>query len=105
MTRFDKLRAGSAGSALSLPCATEQSEGVEWARKMASIGPVQVEVRVDRLVLHHERPILGVMVGVDDGEHPMVHVVLLAPPDVLELELYRLSVVRQLSRHPRPGPR
>src|SRR6266849_1321420 len=53
------------------------------ARKTASVGPVQVEVRVDRLVLHHECPILAVMVGVDDGEHRMVHVLLRAPADVL----------------------
>jgi hypothetical protein len=57
----------------------------------ASLSPLQVEVRVHRLVLHHERPILGVMVGVDDGEHRMVHVVLRAPADVLELKLDRLA--------------
>ena len=29
-------------------------------------GAVQVEVRVHGLILHHERPILGVMVRIDD---------------------------------------
>src|SRR5205814_694545 len=72
--------------------------------KTASVRSVQVEVRVDRLVFHHERPILGVMVGVDDGEHRMVHVLLRAPADVLELEVDRLAVGRHLAGHTRPVP-
>src|SRR5438874_7305935 len=37
--------------------------------------PLQVDMRVDRLVpRHHVSPVFGVMVGVDDGEHRVVHV-------------------------------
>src|SRR5882757_7839180 len=62
---------------------------------------LQVKMGVDRLVLHHERPILGVVVLVDDREDGMVHVVLSAPADVLEFEVDRLAVGRTLSGHAR----
>src|SRR2546427_179163 len=53
-------------------------------RAHASVRPVQVEVRVHRLVgSHDECPVLDVMARVDQGEHRVVHVaVFRAPTDV-----------------------
>ncbi len=70
-----------------------------------SLRPLQVEVRVHRLVLHHERPIFHMMVGVDEGKRGMVHVVVRTAADVLELELDHLAIGRHLAGHARPVPR
>jgi hypothetical protein len=43
--------------------------------RSASFCTLHVEVRAEWLVSwHHVRPVLGVMAGVDEGEHGVVHV-------------------------------
>ena len=38
------------------------------------VDPVQIEVRVDWLVVHHKGPVLGVVRVVDEVEYGVVHV-------------------------------
>src|ERR1700719_5209181 len=76
------------------------------AVESASLGALQVEVRVHWLVPWvHVSPVLGVMVGVNEGEHCMVHVsVLGTTADIEKLEFHCLSVRRHLAHHAGPIP-
>src|SRR5713101_9176217 len=58
---------------------------------------LQVEVSVHGLVpRHHISPVLGVVVGVDDGEHGVVHVsALRAAGNIGKIKFHRLAVRRR----------
>ncbi len=60
----------------------------------ASLRPLQIHVPADGLVAGHQvSPVLGVMVGVNEGEYRMIHVPhLVAAGKIDEIEFYRLSV-------------
>src|SRR5271168_263164 len=61
----------------------------------------EVDVRLGRLIVRrHVGPVLGVMVGVDEGEHRTVHVsIFRLTGGVEEIKFHRLSVQRKFSYH------
>ncbi len=59
----------------------------QLARRIVSLYALQVHGRVYGFVIHHEGPFFGVMVGVDNVEHRVMHVLLRAAADVLEREV------------------
>src|SRR5713226_7393101 len=75
-------------------------------KSWSSLCAHEVDVRVARLILRrHISPILGVMIGIDDGEYCMMHMsVFCAAGHVEKVEFHCLAVWRQLACHPRPVP-
>ena len=72
-----------------------------------SLCPLHVEVCSEGLVAgHHIRPVFCVVVGVDDGEHGVMHVSKLrAAREIEEIELHCLAVRGGSGDHPRPVSR
>src|SRR5436305_10696654 len=69
---------------------------------LPSVCTLQIKATMDELVPHHERPILGVMIGVNHGEYCMVHVSVFGiAGNIEELEFHCLPVGRHLAGHPR----